>query len=218
MLLTVFGTTSEKRLLSPYSLCYNDFVMSIERLFLKPKRASSSFTDTRYDCQIKSGRFLFRSGGVGIRPIPYYENFKDNICITRTIEYANGKLDTKKNHLEIHTTESPALRHSLAKANLVDICVPNQSSTAKSRQGRMWGETRTGRQLGAFTVLNSGKGTLTMCFVLDVPMREEYRECRFVVETCGTKEAGDSDKLKLLFRLSRDVTYIGLVETSTSIR
>ena len=41
---------------------------------------------------------------------------------------------------------------------------------------------------------------------------EEDRDCRVVVETCGTKEAAESDKPKLLFRLSRDVTYIGPVE------
>ena len=277
---------------------------------MRPKRASSSFTVTRHDCQIKSDSFLFPDGGVGFRPIPCYknryrlepENSTDNICtvsdlaeeirqssglsvnvvetvlatlldvvpkfiartngcavrlgnlvtlkpcITGTIEYANGKLDAKTNHLEIHATESPALRHSLAKANLVniarnsngldrvlggpsaspvldkidaenditvcgvDIYVPNQPSTTDSGCGRVWIETRTGRQLGACTVLKSGKDVLTVRFVPDAPLREEDRECRVVVETCGTKEAAESDKPKLLFRLARDVTYIGPVE------
>ena len=277
---------------------------------MRPKRASSSFTVTRHDCQIKPDSFLFPDSGVGFRPIPCYENkyrlepenSKDNICtvsdladeirqssglsvnvvetvlatlldvvpkfiartngcavrlgnlvtlkpcITGTIEYANGKLDAKTNHLEIHATESPALRHSLAKANLVntarnsngldrvlggpsaspvldkidaendidvcgvDIYVPNQPSTTDSGCGRVWIETRTGRQLGACTVLKSGKDVLTVRFVPDAPLREEDRECRVVVETCGTKEAAESDKPKLLFRLSRDVTYIGPVE------
>jgi len=280
---------------------------------MRPKRASSSFTVTRHDCQIKSDSFLFPDSGVGFRPIPCYknryrlepENSTDNICtisdladeirqssglsvnvvetvlatlldvvpkfiartngcavrlgnlvtlkpcITGTIEYANGKLDAKENHLEIHATESPALRHSLAKAKLVnnarnsngldsvfggpnaspvrdkidavndirvsgvDIYVPMQPSNMDEGQGRVWVETRTGRRLGACTVLKSGKDALTVRFVPDAPLREEDKECRVVVETCGTKEKAESDKPKLLFRLSRDVTYIGPVETST---
>ena len=51
-----------------------------------------------------------------------------------------------------------------------------------------------------------------MRFVPDAPLHEEDRECRVVVETCGTKEAAESDKPKLIFRLSRDVTYIGPVK------
>jgi hypothetical protein len=284
--------------------------MSIERSFMRPKRASSTFTVTRHDCQINSDSFLFSDGGVGFRPIPCYknryrlepENSKDNICtlndladeirqssglsvnlvetvlstlldvvpkfiartngyavrlgnivtlkpcITGTIEYANGKLDAKKNHLEIRAIESPALRHALARANLtntarhsngldrvlggpskspildkidaenditvcgVDIYVPNQPSNVEKGQGRVWVETRTGRRLGACTVLNGGKDVLTVRFVPDAPLHDEDRECRVVVETCGTKEAAESDKPKLLFRLSRDVTYIGPVE------
>ncbi len=279
---------------------------------MRPKRASTTFTVTRRDCQIKSDSFLFPDGGVGFRPIPCGENryrlepenSKDNICnigdladdirqssglsvnvvetvlatlldvvpkfiaktngcavrlgnlvtlkpcITGTIDSANGKLDAKKNHLEIRATESPALRHSLAKAKLVnnsrssngldsvlggsntspvrdkidavhdmlvngvDIYVPSQPSTADSGRGRVWVETRTGRRLGACAVLKSGKDALTARFVPDAPMHEEDRECRVVVETCGTQEAAESDKPKLLFRLSRDVTYVGPVEAS----
>jgi len=281
--------------------------MSIERSFMRPKRASGSFTVTRHDCQIKSDSHLFHDGGVGFRPIPCYENkyrlepenSKDNICnvsdlaeeihqssglsvnvvetvlatlldvvprfiartngcavrlgnlvtlkpcITGTIEYANGKLDAKKNHLEIHATESPALRHSLAKANLVnnarnsngldrvlggsrksptrdkidaeneifvngiDIYVPRQPANVDKGQGRIWVETRTGRRLGGCTVLRSGKDSAAVRFVPDAPLREEDRECRVVVETCGTQEAAESNKPKLLFRLTRDVTYVG---------
>ena len=277
---------------------------------MRPKRASSSFTVTRHDCQIKAESSLFPDSGVSFRPVPCYknsyrlepENSKDNICtvsdladeirqssglsvnvvetvlatlldvvpkfiarrngcavrlgnlvtlkpcITGTIEYANGKLDAKKNHLEIHATESPALRHSLARANLVnnarssngldrvlggpsaspaldkidaendiavhgvDIYVPDLPPTADSGRGRVWIETRTGRRLGACAVLKSGKDVLTVRFVPDAPLHEEDRDCRVVVETCGTKEAAESDKPKLLFRLSRDVTYIGPVE------
>ena len=94
----------------------------------------------------------------------------------------------------------------------VDIYVPNQPSTTDSGCGRVWVETRTGRRLGACTVLKSGKDVLTVRFVPDAPLREEDRECRVVVETCGTKEAAESDKPKLLFRLARDATYIGPVE------
>ena len=282
---------------------------------MRPKRASSTFTVTRRDCQIKSDSFLFRDGGIGFRPIPCYknkyrlepENSKDNICtisdladeirqssglsvnvvetvlatlldvvpkfiaktngcavrlgnlvtlkpcITGTIDYANGKLDAKTNHLEIHATESPALRHSLAKAKLVnnarnsngldrvmggpcaspildkidaeneiavhglDIYVPQQPSTSHCERGRVWVETRTGRRLGACAVLRTGKDALAVRFVPDAPMREEDRECRVVVETCGTKEAAESDKPKLLFLLTRDVTYIGPVEASTGV-
>ena len=281
--------------------------MSIEKSVMRPKRASSKFTVTRRDCQIKSDSFLFPEGGVGFRPIPCGENryrlepenSKDNICnvsdladeirqssglpvnvvetvlatlldvvpkfiartngcavrlgnlvtlkpcITGTIDCANGKLDPKRNHLEIHATESPALRHSLAKANLVnnarnangldrvlggpsaspvldkidsendidvcgvDIYVPSQPSNEDKGQGRVWVETRTGRKLGSCTVLKSGKDILTVRFIPDAPMREEDRECRVVVETCGTEAAAESDKPKLLFRLARDVTYIG---------
>lgn len=284
--------------------------MSIERSFMRPKRASSPFTVTRHDCQIKSDSFLFPDGGVGFRPIPCYknkyrlepENSTDNICtvsdladeirqssglsinvvetvlatlldvvpkfiartngcavrlgnlvtlkpcITGTIEYANGKLDAKKNHLEIHATESPALRHSLAKAQLVnnarnssgldrvlggsskspsldeidaeneifvngiDIYVPQQPADADKGLGRIWVETRAGRRLGGCTVLRSGKDGAVVRFVPDAPLREEDRECRVVVETCGTQEAAGSNKPKLLFRFSRDVTYIGPVE------
>jgi hypothetical protein len=169
-------------------------------------------------------------------------------CITGTIEYANGKLDAKKNHLEIHAIESPALRHSLAMAKLVnnsrssngidrvfggpsksplldkidaenaidvhgvDIYVPEQQSNEDKGQGRVWVETRTGRRLGACAVLKSGKDVITVRFVPDSPLHEEDRECRVVVETCGTKAAAESHKPKLLFRLARDVTYIGPVE------
>lgn len=190
-------------------------------------------------------KFIARTNGCAVR-LGNLVTLKP--CITGTIEYANGKLDAKTNHLEIHATESPALRHSLAKANLVntarnsngldrvlggpsvspvldkidaenditvcgvDIYVPNQPSTTDSGCGRVWIETRTGRQLGACTVLKSGKDVLTVRFVPDAPLREEDRECRVVVETCGTKEAAESDKPKLLFRLARDVTYIGPVE------
>ena len=190
-------------------------------------------------------KFIARTNGCAVR-LGNLVTLKP--CITGTIEYANGKLDAKTNHLEIHATESPALRHSLAKANLVntarnsngldrvlggpsvspvldkidaenditvcgvDIYVPNQPSTTDSGCGRVWIETRTGRQLGACTVLKSGKDVLTVRFVPDAPLREEDRECRVVVETCGTKEAAESDKPKLLFRLARDVTYVGPVE------
>ena len=194
-------------------------------------------------------KFIARTNGCAVR-LGNLVTLKP--CITGRIEYANGKLDAKKNHLEIHATESPALRHSLAKANLVnnarnsngldsvlggsntspvrdkidavndmhingvDIYVPRQPSTADSGRGRVWVETRTGRRLGACAVLSSGKDALHVRFVPDAPLREEDRECRVVVETCGTKEAAESDKPKLLFRLSRDVTYIGQVEASTS--
>ena len=64
-------------------------------------------------------------------------------------------------------------------------------------------------RLGACTVLKSGKDAFTARFVPDAPLRKEDRECRVVVETCGTREAAESDKPKLLFRLTRDVTYVG---------
>ena len=192
-------------------------------------------------------KFIARTNGCAVR-LGNLVTLKP--CITGTIEYANGKLDAKKNHLEIHATESPALRHSLAKANLVnnarnsngldrvlggpsaspildkidaenditvcgvDIYVPSQPSNVDKGQGRVWVETRTGRRLGACTVLKSGKDALTVRFVPDAPLREEDKECRVVVETCGTKEKAESDKPKLLFRLSRDVTYIGPVAAS----
>ena len=41
--------------------------------------------------------------------------------VTGSINNANDELDSKKNHLEIHATISPALRHSLAKAQLVNV-------------------------------------------------------------------------------------------------
>ena len=284
--------------------------MSIERSFMRPKRASSSFTVTRHDCQIQADSFLFSDGGVGFRPIPCGENryrlepdnSKDNICtindladeirqssglsvnvvetvlatlldvvprfiartngcavrlgnlvtlkpcITGTIDYANGKLDSKKNHMEVRATESPALRYSLAKAKLVnsarnshgldrvvggssnrpapdeidaendiyvsgvDIYVPHPPSPADGGRGRVWVETRNGRRLGACTILTSGKDAFRARFVPDAPMREEDRECRVVVETCGTQAAAESDKPKLLFRFTRDVTYVGAVK------
>lgn len=190
-------------------------------------------------------KFIARSNGCAVR-LGNLVTLKP--CITGTIDYANGKLDAKKNHLEIRATESPALRHSLARANLVnnarnsngldsvqgclstssvldkidaehdmlvngvDIYVPCQPSTADSGRGRVWVETRTGRRLGACTVLRSGKDALVVRFVPDAPLREEDRDCRVVVETCGTREAAEADKPKLLFLLARDVTYIGPVE------
>ena len=196
-------------------------------------------------------KFIARTNGCAVR-LGNLVTLKP--CITGTIEYANGKLDAKKNHLEIRATESPALRHSLAKAKLVnnarnsngldrvmggsstspaldkidaendilvsgiDIYVPHQSAKEDNGRGRIWVETRTGRWLGACTVLRSGKDGATVRFNPDVPMREEDRDCRVVVETCGTQEAAESDKPKLLFRLSRDVTYVGPVEASTSTR
>jgi hypothetical protein len=42
-------------------------------------------------------------------------------CVTGRIDNANDDLDPEKNHLEIHATVSPALRHSLAKARLVNV-------------------------------------------------------------------------------------------------
>ena len=100
----------------------------------------------------------------------------------------------------------------------IDIYVPARPTNEDKGQGRIWVETRTGRKLGACTVLRSGKDAATVRFVPDAPLREEDRECRVVVETCGTKEAAESDKPKLLFRLSRDVTYVGPVEAPASTR
>ena len=196
-------------------------------------------------------KFIARTNGFAVR-LGNLVTLKP--CITGTIEYANGKLDSTKNHLEIHATESPALRHSLAKAKLVnnarssngidrvvggphsnkmldkidaentidvngiDIYVPKQPSNMDNGKGRVWVETRTGRRLGACTVLNGGKDLLVVRFVPDVPLREEDRECRVVVETCGTKAAAESNRPKLFFRLARDVTYIGPVEAAASMR
>lgn len=42
-------------------------------------------------------------------------------CVTGTIENANDELDPEDNHLEIRAVVSPALRHSLAKARLVNV-------------------------------------------------------------------------------------------------
>lgn len=192
-------------------------------------------------------KFIARTNGCAVR-LGNLVTLKP--CITGTIEYANGKLDAKANHLEIRATESPALRHSLAKAKLVnnarnsngldsvlgasntspvrdkidaandmlvngvDIYVPMQPLTVDGGRGRVWVETRTGRRLGACTVISSGKDALTARFVPDAPLREEDRECRVVVETCGTKEAAESENPKFLFRLTRDVVYVGPVEAS----
>ena len=108
---------------------------------------------------------------------------------------------------------SPILDKIDAENNIdvhgIDIYVPIQPSNMENGNGRVWVETRTGRRLGACSVLNSGKDLLIVRFVPDAPLREEDRECRVVVETCGTREAAESNRPKLLFRLSRDVTYIG---------
>lgn len=193
----------------------------------------SKFIATRNGCAVRLGNL------VTLKP-----------CITGTIEYANGELDAKKNHIEIHAIESPASRYSLAQAKLVnsarnsngidrvlggsgsrpvldeidaendmivsgvDIYVPIQPATADSGRGRVWVETRTGSRLGACAVQQSGKNALAVRFVPDAPLREEDRECRVVVETCGTKEAAEHGKPKLLFRLARDVTYVGPVAAS----
>ena len=281
--------------------------MSIERSFMRPKRASSQFTVTRWDRQIKSDSYVFPDGGVGFRPIPCGkdryrlepENSNDNICtirdledeirqasglsinvvesvlntildvvpkfmartngcavrlgnlvtlkpcITGTLDAANGKLNQKKNHLEIRSTVSPALRYALAKAPLVnlsrnskgldrvnggsatspeidkidaenvfyvngrEIYVPVQSADENRPDGRVWVETRDGRRLGGCAVEISGRDVLNVRFVPDAPMREEDRECRVVVQTCGTVEAAEAEGPKKLFRLSRDVMYIG---------
>ena len=42
-------------------------------------------------------------------------------CVTGAIDNANDELDPENNHLEIRATVSPALRHSLAKARLVNV-------------------------------------------------------------------------------------------------
>ena len=42
-------------------------------------------------------------------------------CATGSINNVNDELDPKVNHLEIRATISPALRHSLAKARLVNV-------------------------------------------------------------------------------------------------
>lgn len=42
-------------------------------------------------------------------------------CVTGTIDNANDELDPENNHLEIRAVVSPALRHSLAKARLVNV-------------------------------------------------------------------------------------------------
>ena len=284
--------------------------MSIEKSFMRPKRASCSFTVTRRDCQISSDSHLFPDGGVEFRPVPCGgtkyrlepKNSRDNICniadlsdeihqasglsvnvvetvlatlldvvprfiartngcavrlgnlvtlkpsITGSINYANGALDPKRNHLEIRATESPALRYALSKAVLmnsvrgsngidkviggsrtspengkidaeneihvsgVDTYVPSQPADADGGKGRMWVETRTGRRLGACSVLRSGKDGCAVCFVPDAPMRAEDRECRIVVETYGTPEAAESDKPKCLFRFTYDVTFVGPVQ------
>ena len=50
---------------------------------------------------------------------------------------------------------------------------------------RVWVETRSGRRLGAYTVLKSGKDVLDVRFIPDAPMREEDRECRVVVASAS---------------------------------
>lgn len=190
-------------------------------------------------------KFIARTNGCAVR-LGNLLTLKP--CITGTIDSANGKLDPKKNHLEIHATESPALRHALANAPLVnnarssngidkidggssthptldkidaendilvngiDIYVPCQTSDADNGQGRVWVETRNGKRLGACSVKEGGKDLLVVRFVPDAPMREEDRECRVVVETYGTKAAAEAAKPKLLFRFTRDVTYVGPVQ------
>ena len=90
-----------------------------------------------------------------------------------------------------------------------DIYVPEQSASEARSDGRVWVETRDGRRLGACAVEISGRDVLNVRFVPDAPMREEDRECRIVVMTCGTIEAAEAEGSKKLFRLERDVTYIG---------
>ena len=190
-------------------------------------------------------RFIARTNGCAVR-LGNLVTLKP--CITGTINYANGKLDSKANHLEIRATESPALRHSLAKAPLVnnarssngldrvmgcennlkfdkidaentiqihgkDIYMAPHPANADRGRGRVWVETRDGRMLGVCSVeFPVGPDLVTARFVPDAPMREEDRECRVVLETYATKEAAESDKPRLLFRLMRDVTYVGPVQ------
>ena len=94
-----------------------------------------------------------------------------------------------------------------------DIYVTPHQANADCGGGRVWIETRDGRRLGACSVeLPTGPDLITARFVPDAPMREEDRECRVVVETYATMEAAESDKPRCLFRLTRDVTYIGPVQ------
>ena len=172
-------------------------------------------------------------------------------CITGALDAANGRLDPKKHRLEIHATESPALRHALAQAPLMnlernanelsrifggpsaqperdridaeneilvngsDIYVPCQPADADSGKGRVWVETRAGRRLGGCAVLTNGPNLLTVRFVPDAPLHEADRECRVVVETCGTQAKAEAEGPKRLSRLTRDVTFIGPVTAAS---
>ena len=139
---------------------------------------------------IKPDSHVFPVGGIGFRPIPCGkdryrlepENSCDNICTIRDLED------------EIRTASGLSV-------NVVESVL--------GTLGRVWVETRDGRRLGACAVEISGRDVLNVRFVPDAPMREEDRECRIVVMTCGTIEAAEAEGSKKLFRLERDVTYIG---------
>ena len=218
--------------------------MSIEKSYMRPKRASSKFTKTRWDCQIKSDSHVFPDGGVRFYPIPCGkdryrlkpENSNDNICtirdleeeiraasglsinmvesvlntlldvvpkfmartngcavrlgdlvtlkpcITGTLNSGNGKIDPKKNHLEIRATASPALRYTLAKAPLV-----NMARSASGINKVLGGDSRQRNIIDSKNEIYIGGNDI---YVPLQSAKENRQDGRVWVETRDSKRLG----------------------------
>ena len=87
-----------------------------------------------------------------------------------------------------------------------NIYLPRQSAGDAVMRGRAWLETRDGEMLGRCDVTEEGCELLHLRLHLDAP--PGTRDCRLVLETCGTDEAAANPKSPL-FSYRRNVRFVG---------
>ena len=86
------------------------------------------------------------------------------------------------------------------------IYLPPSSAGDAEARGRAWLETRDGEMLGRCDVTLSGGAYLRLRLHLDAPPR--VRDCRLVIETCGTAEAA-ADPSSPILSYRRNVRFVG---------
>ena len=86
------------------------------------------------------------------------------------------------------------------------IYLPRQAFDAADAKGRAWLETLEGERIGRFDVTVSGESLLHLRLHLDAA--DSPRNCRLVIETCGTSAAAESADSPLL-SYRRKVKLVG---------
>lgn len=90
-----------------------------------------------------------------------------------------------------------------------NIYLPPPSASGAQARGCAWLETREGEMLGRCDVTLSGGEYLRLRLRLDAP--PSVRDCRLVIETCGTAEAALDPSAPIL-SYRRNVRFVGNVQ------